>query len=62
MMKTGKGRGWNLKKGAKDYDKCDRVEAGRKGGSVCCPKGFALSGYNKQRISRRNAGVKTSES
>ena len=47
LRSSGKGRGWNLRKGAKDYGKTDFVEAGRKGGLRKVKKGFAVTPRRK---------------
>lgn len=42
MARTGKGRGWNFRKGQKDAPSSDELrERASKGGSACVPKGFS---------------------
>lgn len=41
MVSEGKGRGWNLRKGSKDYNVERLREHGRIGGKAKVPKGFS---------------------
>ena len=49
LRSSGKGRGWNLKKGSQDYGKSDYAKAGRAGGSVKTKKGFAVTPYIRKK-------------
>ena len=49
LRSSGKGRGWNLRKGAQDYGKTNYSEAGRRGGSRRVPKGFSMGQPEKKR-------------
>lgn len=52
---SGKGRGWNLRKGSQDYGKVNYAEAGRAGGSVKVKKGFAVKPYiRKKKLDEKN--------
>lgn len=49
LRSSGKGRGWNLRKGAQDYGKTNAVEAGRAGGLRKVKKGFAVAPYDRSK-------------
>ena len=50
LRSSGKGRGWNLRKGSQDYGKSNYAEAGRIGGQRKVKKGFAVTPYNRTKI------------
>lgn len=49
LRSSGKGRGWNLRKGAQDYGKTNHAEAGRAGGQRKVKKGFAITPYDRRK-------------
>ena len=57
MRSSGKGRGWNFRKGAKDVPSVEELrERGRKGGMAQVPKGFSDRTVMQKAIETRQRG------